>query len=170
MKALPAACAAFGILAALPAMAQSVKPICRDGSRACLIQTAATYVAALASSDASKVPLAPNVRVTKLAKPVSQGEAQVRAYLSREAPSTGYRNARYVVDEATGEVAAFFLLGVELKEPRASAAEPDKLNPPGQMTIHLAERFRIEHGLITEIEAIYFSQPGTSSGDSGWPD
>ena len=170
MKALPAAFAALGILAAGPVMAQSVKPICIDATRACLIRTAATYVAALASSDPSKVPLAPDVRVTKLAKPVSQGEAQVRAYLAREAPSTGYRNARYVADEATGQVAAFFLLGVDLKESRASAAEPEKINPPGQMTIHLAERFKIERGLITEIEAIYFSQPGTSAGESGWPD
>ena len=35
---------------------------------------------------------------------------------------------------------------------------------------HLAERFRITHGLISEIEALYYTQAGTADGTSGWPD
>ena len=50
------------------------------------------------------------------------------------------------------------------------AVLPDGRMPAGPVTVHLAERFKIEHGLITEIEAIFTNQAGTADGVSGWPD
>jgi hypothetical protein len=36
--------------------------------------------------------------------------------------------------------------------------------------VHLAERFKVEKGLITEIEALFTIANGSMDGTSNWPD
>ena len=40
---------------------------------------------------------------------------------------------------------------------------------PHTTTVHLAERFKVDNGLISEIEAIFWINPGTTPDTSGWP-
>jgi hypothetical protein len=35
--------------------------------------------------------------------------------------------------------------------------------------VHLSERFKVDQGLIHQIEAIFWINPGTTPDGSGWP-
>lgn len=155
-----AAVAVASMLAAERAPAQQVKPACTDDSRACMIAAATTYLEGIVHHDGSKVLFAPNVRRTELGHDTGQGEATLRAALLKMPPMLGYRNTRFVVDEARHQLVYFTLLRMESGQGK----------PGTPVTVHLAERFKVEHGLITEIEAIFWNQSGTADGDSGWPD
>jgi hypothetical protein len=56
------------------------------------------------------------------------------------------------------EAIAFYLLDVGSTIPPTAPAA----------TVHLSERFKVEHGLITQIEAIFTVGTGPLEG-SGWP-
>jgi len=151
------------ILALTPASghAQQVKPACTDDSRQCMIAAATSYLEGIVTHDGSKVLFAPDVRRTEEGRDTGQGEATLRAALLKMPPMLDYRNTRFVVDPETHQLVYFTLLRLE-----NAGGKPG--GPPA--TVHLAERFKVEHGLITEIEAIFWNQPGTSDGISGWPD
>lgn len=140
--------------------AQLVKPSCTDDSRACMIAAATSYLEGIVHHDGSKVLFAPGVRRTEEGRDTGRGEATLRAALVKMPPMLGYRNTRFVVDEESRQLVYFTLLRLDSARGK----------PGAPVTVHLAERFRIERGLITEIEAIFWTQTGTPDGASGWPD
>lgn len=139
--------------AALP---KSAAQGCTDASRACLIEVAHTYLTGLELADGSKVRLAPTVRRTQNgAKLVEEGEAALRRSIARER-LTGRRNMRLLVDEAKRTVFAFWLTGTSLPDTPSS---------------HVAERIKVENGLITEIEVFWVQdKKSLAEATSGWPD
>ena len=168
-KLLAAAAALWMAQGTLAAQAQQVKPHCTDDSRRCMIVAATSYLDGLVHHDGSKVLFAPDIVRTEQGHDTGKGEAILRAGLDKEPPMLGYSNTRFVVDERHHQLVYFTLLGLSIDAtPRANL--PPGSSPPGPVTVHLAERFKIEHGLITEIEAIFHNQAGTSEGISGWPD
>ncbi len=159
--------ASAGVLALLlfapGALAQQVKPACTDDSRQCMIAAATSYLGALIHHDGSKVLFAPDVIRTEQGRDAGKGEAVLRARLDKEPVMESYGDLRFVVDTETHQLVYYTLLRLAM---RADQAPPG--TPPGAVTVHLAERFKVEHGLITEIEAIFYNQPGTKDGLSGW--
>ncbi len=148
--------------------AQQVKPSCTDNSRRCMIVAATSYLDGLVHHDGSKVLFAPDVVRTEQGVERGRGEAFLRGTLDKEPPMLGHANTRFVTDLETHQVVYFTLLRLATDESRPAPSPGAKPLPP--VTVHLAERFKVEHGLIEEIEAIYYSQSGTSEGTSGWPD
>jgi hypothetical protein len=147
---------------AIPATAgaPAARKACTDPSRACMIRTATTYLDALLSHDASQVRLATSARRTENGSDTGDGDAEIRKSLSPPTPdevNTGIRDKRWFT---TGDQAiVFYLLDTSTLPP----------SPLHTTTTHIVERFRINHGLITEIEAIFWIDPGPTEGGSGWP-
>jgi hypothetical protein len=150
------------------AQAQQVKPTCTENSRRCMIIAATSYLDGLVRHDGSKVLFAPDIVRTEQGVERGRGEGLLRAKLNTEPPMLGYANTRFITDLQTHQVVYFTLLRLATDE--SQPAPPPGAKPLPPVTVHLAERFKVEHGLITEIEAIYFSQSGTADGTSGWPD
>jgi hypothetical protein len=152
------------------AQAQGGQPSCTDDSRQCMITAATSYLEGVVHHDGSKVLFAPDVVRTEQGHNTGKGEATLRAALLKMPPMLGYGNTRFVVDEPRHQLVYFTLLRLNNKESRPMASQPGQSSELGPVTVHLAERFKIEHGLITEIEAIFRNEQGTSDGVSGWPD
>ncbi|HLG87962.1 MAG TPA: hypothetical protein VKZ79_12295 [Alphaproteobacteria bacterium] len=150
------------------AHAQQVKPSCTGDSRDCMIAAAQSYLEGVVHHDGSHVLFAPDVRRTEQGRDTGQGEETLRAALGRMPAMLGYADTRFFVDERNRQVIYFTLLRLEISKPQAMLSEGGKLSQTGPVTVHLAERFRVEHGLIKEIEAIFYNQAGTSDGVSGW--
>jgi len=148
--------------------AQQVKPACTDNSRRCMIIAATSYLDGLVNHDGSKVLFAPDIIRTEQGIERGRGETLLRGKLDEEPPMLGYANTRFVTDLETHQVVYFTLLRLATDE--SQPAPPPGAKPLPPVTVHLAERFKVEHGLIEEIEAIYYSQSGTSDGPSGWAD
>jgi hypothetical protein len=154
------------------------KPRCADDSRACMEAAARAYINALVTHDGSAVPLAPNVRRTENALTNARGANEVRESFVRTDMVESVKDVRLFVDGAKGEVIAFFLLNVDLKDTNGGGQSSTKAGgteyevavtkPAGTYTVHEAERFRIRRGLIEEIEIIAHVEDGKGQG-SGWP-
>lgn len=143
-----------------PTQATSIAAPCTDSSRACKIATANTYLDALLSHDASKIRLAPNARRTQNGSVTAENAEEIRTSLEPPTPdevNTGIRDKRWFV--AGEHVTAIFLLDTSTLPP----------SPLHTTTTHLVERFRVRHGLIHEIEAVYWVGPGPQEEGSGWP-
>jgi hypothetical protein len=141
-----------------PAHAQQVAPVCRDNSRACLVRSVKLYLDGLARNDASAVPLAPHVRCTEQAAVATRDEAELRRELSIYKVAMRVRNVRWLVDEPAGSVAVFYLLDVG----------SFRGDPP--ITVRRAQRFRVERGLISEVEVLnFFDRNGGKLGAPLWP-
>ncbi len=169
MKALYAAALVLG-LSASAAQAQQFAPTCTADTRDCMITAAKAYLDAITTHDASKVPFAPNVRRTELGRVTGEGETNIREHTKLQPDMAGHGNTRYFVDEKTHNVVAYTLLripGTKADANRKSLA--DRLTPQPS-TVHLAERFKVEKGLIVEIEALFTVENGTMDGTSNWPD
>jgi hypothetical protein len=161
LAALPGLAALGGLIFyAQASQAQDNKP-CDSNSERCMISAATTYLDALISHDATHIRLAPNVRRTLQGVSVTVGADNVRKSLT---PPTGdqlnidIRNLRWFVDTPHHEAVAFYLLDIGNTVPPTVATA----------TVHLTERFKVEDGLITEIEGI-FSVSTTPGEGSGWP-
>jgi hypothetical protein len=156
--------AVVAMLVAAAAQAQQVKPRCVRDTRRCMILAATSYLDGLVTHDGSKVLFAPDIVRTEQGRVNGQGEVMLRAGLDREPPMLGYTNTRYVVDERRHQLVYFTLLRLahDARKGAAPSAAP--------VTVHLAERFKVEHGLITEIEALFHTEEGSADGTSGWPD
>jgi hypothetical protein len=152
------------------AQAQAVKPQCTDDSGKCMIAAATSYLEGVVHHDGAEVLFAPDAVRTEQGRNTGKGEAVLRAALLKMPPMLGYRNTRFVVDEPNHQLVYFTLLRLDNEESRPMPSQPGQSSPTGPVTVHLAERFRIEHGLITEIEAIFRNEEGTADGNSGWPD
>jgi hypothetical protein len=152
----------------LPAAAgaQQVKPLCTEDTRACMIATATTYLDALTHHDASKVPFAPDIRRTEQNRISATDETHIREHTITQPDMAGHADDRFFVDEKTHNVVVFTLLKVP---GGANPRRPPAATIPGPTTVHLAERFKVEGGLIREIEAIFYQEPGTMEGPAPWP-
>jgi hypothetical protein len=116
---------------------------CHDSSAKCMISAAGKYIDALVSHDPSDVPLAPDVHRRENGIHTGDSADAIRRSLSPPTPNeviTDSRDIRWFVDSKTNDVIAYYLLDVATTPPQV---------------VHLAERFRVEGGLITEIEAIF---------------
>ncbi|MBD25474.1 MAG: hypothetical protein CMG46_10800 [Candidatus Marinimicrobia bacterium] len=152
------------------ALGQQVEPICVEDTRACMIATAQTYLDALVAHDASEVPFATNAKRTEQGNITAVGEKELRESTKLQPDMTEHANTRYFVDEKSKNVIAYTLLRIP-----GTKANPDRSTyfdgtDPVPSTVHLAERFKVVKGLITEIEAIFRIQNGTENVVSNWPD
>lgn len=158
---------AFG---APPSFAQQFAPTCTQDTRACMIQAATAYLDSIVNHDASTVPFAPDVKRTEQGRITAMGESAIRESQKLQPDMAGHVNTRFFVEESSHNVIAFTLLRVTGRK-----ADPDRqtfsnVAERDPFTVHLAERFKVEQGLITEIEAIFYREQGTMNGLSNWAD
>jgi len=145
-------------LAAVPASAQKVKPVCADNSRACLLRTARIYLDGLSRHDSKAIPFAPNVRATEQASIVVTHEAKFRSEIDSSTAITGARNLRLMVDPSAQSVAAFYVLDI--------AGEKGK----PAYSVWRGQRFKIVRGLVTEVEVYNYVEPEPKGiGPQLWP-
>lgn len=151
---------------------------CTDQTRACLEVVAQSYIDGLVAHDGSKIPLADDVRRTENALTNAKGAGEVRESFARTTMIEQAKDVRLVTDVEKGEVVAFFLLDIDLKQDAGGGSRSTKAGdteykvavtkPAGTYTVHEAERFRIVAGKITEIEIIAHVEDGKGAG-GGWP-
>jgi hypothetical protein len=140
---------------------------CNDNSEQCMISAATTYLDALVSHDASHIRLDPNVVRTEQGHNTGTGAAAIIKSVSLptfDEAIIDKRDVRWFVDKPNHEAVAFYILDV--------GAEPNPLLPfvrPSEVTgtVHLSERFKVDNGLITQIEAIFDISTGKCDPD-GW--
>ena len=155
------------ILLAAPAAAQQVKPVCTDNSRTCLLTVAKSYLHAIWNHDGSKTLLHPKVRRVEQGTIAEEGEAVIRKSLFMEPDMPGEHPTRYFVDEKQSTVVYFTLLPAK---GRNADPKREAYDMGGQdRTLHLAERIKVEGGLITEIEAVFFPEMDTLAGKPAFP-
>ena len=174
-KAVLASAGLFAMAFAGLAAAQQVKPGCTADSRECMIAAAKAYLDSIVTHDASKVPAHPNIKRTEQGRVTAVGEQALRDSQKLQPDMDGHRNTRFFVDEKTHNVIAFTLLRVTggQADPNRKTfftGRPEANQPRPPSTVHLAERFKVEKGLITEIEALFTTETGTMDGISNWPD
>lgn len=157
-------------LGGTPSFAQQVAPSCTQDTRACMIQAATAYLDSIVNHDASAVPFAPDVKRTEQGRITAMGESAIRESQKLQPDMAGHVNTRFFVEESSHNVIAFTLLRVTGRkaDPNRRTFSNEAERDP--FTVHLAERFKVEKGLITEIEAIFFSEQGTMDGQSNWAD
>jgi hypothetical protein len=157
--------------------ADEPRPPCTSNATACLEKIGRLYIDALLSHDGSKIPLAANVRRTENALNNARGPHEVRESFVRTDMVKQARDIRFWANEKTGDVVFFFRLDIDLTKDQIGDGTTRAGNtdykvsvsvPAGTYTIHEAERFRIDRGLITEIEIISHVETGRGGG-SGWP-
>ena len=132
-----------------------------------MVSAATTYLDALVSHDATHIRLDPNVVRTEQGHNTGSGAAAIVQSLSLptfDESIIDKRDVRWFVDKPNHEAVAFYILDV--------GAEPNPLVPfvrptVATGTVHLSERFRVDNGLITEIEAIFSVSTVPCQGD-GW--
>ena len=126
---------------------------CTDNSRACLSETAMSYIEALWATDGTLARLHPNARRTHNGGgSVDEGGALIAEKISAD-EITGYKNLRLIVDDQKGDVFAFWIV----EGPRGGA--------------HVAERIRAQEGLITEIEVfVAMDERPIDEIENLWPD
>ena len=118
---------------------------CTLGNDPCVQWTALQYLGALLSHDGSRVPLAPDAWRIENGHDTGQGDG-IRDALANDVMNVIGRldGMRWFIE---GDQAAVFY------ELHATIGLPDGMAPPPPMPI--AERFRVQNGLIKEIEAIF---------------
>jgi hypothetical protein len=134
---------------------------CTDSSPDCVISTASKYIHALVTHAGSTIPLAPhayrteNGMVTGTSGPGIQNDVSTN---KGDRAISDVRDVRWFVagDEAT----AYYLM---------DTTAPNNPSAPHTTTEHLAERFKVDHGLIRQIEAVFWINPGLAPDSSGWP-
>jgi hypothetical protein len=160
--ALVACLATLGglILYSQAGQAQDNRP-CHDNSEHCMISAATTYLDALVSHGTTPVRLARDVRRTEQGGFVTEGAATLRqSLLTDENIILAKRAVRWFVDKPDHEAVAFYLLDIGTSIPPS----PTSLGP----TVHLSERFKVEDGLITQIEVVFTVGTKPCEGDA-WP-
>jgi hypothetical protein len=141
------------------AFAQTVLPVCSDDSRACLIGTANRYIDGLSHHNASAIPFAPAVRCTEQGEIPVTDAAKFRAEIESSTAITGVRNLRLMADPQARSVVAFYMLDVA-----AYGGKP-------AYTVRRGQRFRMDHGLIDQVEIINYVDPKLAGlAPPLWPD
>ena len=128
---------------------------CPDDSRACVVEAAGAYLDALVSHDGSAVPLASDAwRIENGSNSGDDGEA-IRAGLESPVMNVivAMEDVRWVVE---GEQAvALYRIWTDAGPLAGSASGPRELQVPA----YIFERFRVQDGLIKEIEAVFTVGP-----------
>ena len=127
---------------------------CTDDGRACLLETALTYVEALHRAKPDLARLAPDAVRYRHNDKVRQTRDEIRASIARES-MTGPRNLRSWVDEPSREVFVFWTLGVQ---------------QDAALTSQVAVRIKVGAGLIREIEAFIVRDGRPLDEAVGWPE
>jgi hypothetical protein len=146
-----------------------------------MISAATTYLDALVSHDGTHVRLKPDVLAPDGVTVLIPGAIRTEQGIFRTTGSANIiksvslptsdesiidkRDVRWFVDKPNHEAVAFYILDV--------GAPPNPLLPfvrptTALATVHLSERFKVDNGLITQIEAI-FTVGTTANEGSGWP-
>lgn len=157
LRRLTAAIVTFLATTAAPLAAQTptAKPVCTENSRDCLIKTVDMYLGALDSGDFSMVPFGPTAMRWELGFNTGDGEPALRATSLGQRPlvtQSFITDRRYYVDLQSKNVVLFAMLGAG-----------------GPSPIHHTERFKVENGLITEIEVILSIDAGNPKATSAQP-
>jgi hypothetical protein len=117
---------------------------CPTQSRACIIATAGAYLSALITHDANQLPLAADA--WRVENGQSTGNSATDIAASLESPSqnvnTAISDVRWFIED--DQVVAYYVLSTN---PNGSASGP-------QQPRYIGVRFRIQAGLIKEIESI----------------
>jgi hypothetical protein len=157
---------------------------CNNNSEQCMISAATTYLDALVSHDTSHIRVAPDVKRTEeggitaythttQTGTVQTGAADIRKSLSIptfDESIIDRRDTRWFVDKPNHEAIAFYILDVGA-EPNLPTLLPFVRPTEPTGTVHLSERFKVQNGLITQIEAIFnvSSGPGHACETDNWP-
>jgi len=142
---LAAAVAAVGI-AAVPVAVRAQA----DCDRACKVAAAQSYIDALATHDSSKVPFTDDVKRIENLGVTAMGATRLHRDLDQGAQYKiikATRDERFIVE---GDDVVVFYLSDIVPVPGG----------PQIATSPIAERFRIEGGKISQIEAVFGVSPG----------
>lgn len=144
----------------VPGRASSSDEPCTENTRACMIEAATTYLDALVSHDASNVRAAEDVRRTEEGNETANGKQELQQSLESPVMTTitGLRGLRWSVDTETHNATAIYVL---------DATTPVVPTVHGATAL-ISERFKVDDGLITQIEAIFFVIPGPQEAGTGW--
>ncbi|GAB2573286.1 hypothetical protein ISP15_04365 [Dyella jejuensis] len=138
------------VLAGTGVLQAQESPGCTDTSRTCVIAAATTYLNALVSHNAAQVLLAAGATRTENGVDTGDSGAQIANDLQTNPQFlliSGIRDVRWFVD---GDNAmALYLIDTAVPLTGVHVA-----------TVHIAERFQVDNGLITQIEAFYCTHPG----------
>ena len=137
------------------ARATDAKPLCTEAKRACYETAAKAYFAGLLQANGTAVPFADAVRVTEQGKIVASSRAEMVAAFKLSGAAKAYRNVRMLVDEAAHSIVIFSI----------SDVRPGKNEKP--FSVRRAQRMKIERGLITEVELVFFLDANPMA---LWPD
>lgn len=122
----------------------------------CKVQAAQSYIDALQSHDASNIPLAPHVRRIENNKVNADGATALRQSLNK---GVQYRLIRGIRDltwhVAANDVFALYTVDAGLSSGTLASGRT-------------FERFRIENGLITQIEVVVYTSLGKAPAPE-WP-
>jgi hypothetical protein len=144
----------------VPAVRANPLNHCTDSSPTCVVSAANAYVEALVSHKGSTVPLAPNARRTENGMVTGTSGPGIANDLSTNQGDKSIYDARSIRWFVAGDQAiAYYLLDTGAGEGTPS---------PHTTTEHLAERFRVDHGLIEEIEAVFWISPGPTPETDCW--
>jgi hypothetical protein len=125
---------------------------CTDASRACVISAANSYLNALVSHDGNEARLAPSAIRTENGIDTGDGGPEIASELTNSAQYKvieDIRDVRWFVDG--DEAIALYLIDIAIPVVETHIA-----------TVHVAERFEVVNGLITQIEAFYCAHPGVT--------
>lgn len=133
---------------------------CTNNSAACVIEAAGKYLDALVSHDASDVPLAETAVRTEQGGNTGNNAQEIRDGLESPVMSSisGVRDRRWFIEPETHNAIVYYLLDSTTIPP----------TPAHTATAHIAERFKVNDGLIQEIEALFWISPGPNEEGSGW--
>jgi hypothetical protein len=149
-----AACVLLGACSEDAPQVSEVSVPCTDNGRACLAETAMTYIDALWAGDGSVARLHPDARRTHAGGTSADEGAAVIAGKVNTETLKDRKNMRLVIDEQKGDVFAFWIVQGDV--PNAG---------------HVAERVRVKDGLITEIEVfVVMDAHHIDEIENPWPD
>lgn len=142
-----------------PATPLKASPLCEEASRNCLVRTARAYLDGLLANDLAAVPLASDWVRTENGKVTGSGA--IGATRASDPAGTNYagrdENTRFWVDQDNATVIAYSMF-------RSEAGQSG--NAP--KSFHVAHRFHIEGGLISEVEMIAFATDNMHA--INWPE
>jgi hypothetical protein len=136
---------------------------CTKATTRCAVRAARSYLTALPTRDYRKTQLHERVRRTQNGDTTGLSANDVRRNGQDPHPDsviTGVRDLRWFVARQGN---AFEVISFSLAD---TSTVPQ--TPVHTGTIHLANRFRVVKGLVTQIESIYWIAPGPTPEPSGW--
>jgi hypothetical protein len=133
--------------------------LCVDGSRECVMSAAKSYLDALVSHDASRIPMKDDINRWENGVNTGTRADSIRFGLENNPKFhsiLGLRDLRWIVDGQQAIV--YYLIDDVVPNTEIRVA-----------TTHVAERFLVENGKIAEIEAIFCTSYSPESEESKIP-